>query len=238
MVAYHGTGSDSPWTYGIFKVFQLGKAPPKMTGACVSCPAASNPQPDFADALAASMVREDGYQVRGLNIQGARSFDSSSQQWTTPDAYKGEVHDPMSQRSYMWNNNNPVAFSDPSGYCVDACVIEVAGGLTLADGALIVAGVAAGAVGAKGLQSNINTMQTAVDKALTAAGEAAKKSVESLVNYAHRNNARPSTGQQHQEGEARLDRDQGGEKGDNNRRPNRKKPDKWKGPWPPKPKEK
>ncbi|MGB8834286.1 MAG: HNH endonuclease signature motif containing protein, partial [Candidatus Sulfotelmatobacter sp.] len=41
---------------------------------------------------------------------------SNTEQWTTPDAYKGDVHDPMSQRSYMWNNNNPVAYSDPSGY--------------------------------------------------------------------------------------------------------------------------
>jgi hypothetical protein len=45
-----------------------------------------------------------------------RSYDSNTEQWTTPDAYKGDVHDPMSQRSYMWNNNNPIAYSDPSGY--------------------------------------------------------------------------------------------------------------------------
>ena len=28
---------------------------------------------------------------------------------------RGTTH-PMSQRSYMWNNNNPVQYSDPSGY--------------------------------------------------------------------------------------------------------------------------
>jgi hypothetical protein len=48
-----------------------------------------------------------------------RSYDSNTEQWTTPDAYKGDVHDPMSQRSYMWNDNNPVAYSDPSGYDPD-----------------------------------------------------------------------------------------------------------------------
>ena len=37
-------------------------------------------------------------------------------QWTTPDAYAGDVHDPMSQKPYMWNGNNPVQYSDPSGY--------------------------------------------------------------------------------------------------------------------------
>jgi|GEM_PF-3807624 len=41
--------------------------------------------------------------------------------WTTPDVYKGELHDPMSQKAYMWNNNNPVVYSDPTGYEA-ACV--------------------------------------------------------------------------------------------------------------------
>ena len=36
--------------------------------------------------------------------------------WTAPDAYAGNVGDPMSQKAYMWNRNNPLAYSDPSGY--------------------------------------------------------------------------------------------------------------------------
>jgi hypothetical protein len=35
---------------------------------------------------------------------------------TSPDAYAGDVHNPASQKPFMWNNNNPVQFSDPSGY--------------------------------------------------------------------------------------------------------------------------
>jgi hypothetical protein len=38
------------------------------------------------------------------------------QQWSTPDAYQGEVGDPVSQQSYMWNRSNPYMFTDPSGY--------------------------------------------------------------------------------------------------------------------------
>lgn len=37
-------------------------------------------------------------------------------QWTMPDAYAGDVHDPMSQKPYMWNGNNPITYADPSGY--------------------------------------------------------------------------------------------------------------------------
>ncbi|MGD0967783.1 MAG: DUF6531 domain-containing protein [Candidatus Aquilonibacter sp.] len=62
------------------------------------------------------MFRTDGI-TDGFNIlQGPRTVDSSSGTWTTPDAYAGNVNDPNSQKSYMWNNNNPVAYSDPSGY--------------------------------------------------------------------------------------------------------------------------
>ena len=39
----------------------------------------------------------------------------------------------------------------------------------------------------------------------------------------------------HEYGKARNKRDRGGERGDENRRPPRKRPDNWKGPWPPKP---
>ena len=49
-------------------------------------------------------------------IQGVRSYDAFAGKWTTPDAYKGNVRDPMSQQPYMWNRNNPYQYSDPTGY--------------------------------------------------------------------------------------------------------------------------
>jgi YD repeat-containing protein len=61
-----------------------------------------------------------------LIVQGTRTFNPATNQWTTPDAYAGEVNDPQSQRSYMWNNNNPVKYADPSGYCLeDLCIGEL-----------------------------------------------------------------------------------------------------------------
>jgi RHS repeat-associated protein len=67
-------------------------------------------------ALMLDATREDGYFDGTLTIQGARAYDPNMNQWTTPDAYSGDVHDPMSQHPYMWNDNNPVQYSDPSGY--------------------------------------------------------------------------------------------------------------------------
>jgi RHS repeat-associated protein len=65
------------------------------------------------------MKRADGYMMVGGIVQGARTYDPTSGQWLTPDPYEGDVSDPMSQKPFMWNDNNPVEWSDPSGYCTD-----------------------------------------------------------------------------------------------------------------------
>jgi len=60
----------------------------------------------------------DGFESPFGTVQGVRVADHEG--WTTPDAYAGSVHDPMSQKPYMWNRNNPYLYSDPSGYCAFA----------------------------------------------------------------------------------------------------------------------
>lgn len=54
----------------------------------------------------------DGYNI----FQGVRNYDPAVGTWSTPDAYEGEVSDPMSQHAYMWNRNNSFLYEDPSGY--------------------------------------------------------------------------------------------------------------------------
>ena len=56
----------------------------------------------------------------GINIfQGARAYDPVLGNGTAPDAYAGNVGDPMSQKTYVWDGNNSFVYEDPSGY--DAC---------------------------------------------------------------------------------------------------------------------
>jgi hypothetical protein len=55
--------------------------------------------------------------VGGGCLSGVGSLEPGTTQWTTPDAYPGENADPMSQRAYMWDRNNPYVYSDPTGYC-------------------------------------------------------------------------------------------------------------------------
>jgi hypothetical protein len=63
------------------------------------------------------MPRTDGLADGTDIIQGVRTYDAIAGTWTTPDAYAGNVDDPASQKSYMWNENNPEGYSDPTGYC-------------------------------------------------------------------------------------------------------------------------
>ena len=58
----------------------------------------------------------DGWTLDYETWQGVRTSDLSVGQWNTPDAYAGDVHDPMSQKPFMWNRNNPYDYSDPSGF--------------------------------------------------------------------------------------------------------------------------
>lgn len=49
----------------------------------------------------------------------------------------------------------------------------------------------------------------------------------------HKDGSRESTREKHEKGDARKKKDRGGEKGDQRRRDNLKRPKHWKGPWPP-----
>jgi len=69
-------------------------------------PTCHNPTPSEPRDIVVCAPRSDGYQFGLSTIQGVRAYDPGSAQWTTPDAYAGVVTDPMSQQSYMWNDNN------------------------------------------------------------------------------------------------------------------------------------
>jgi YD repeat-containing protein len=64
------------------------------------------------------MYRTDGMADGDNTIQGARAVDPTLGTWTTPDAFAGIVGDPKTQKSYMWNGNNPISYEDPNGYAI------------------------------------------------------------------------------------------------------------------------
>ncbi len=62
------------------------------------------------------LPRPDGFADGFDIIQGVRSFDPTAGVWTTPDTYAGSLFSPASLNSYLWNDNNPINNTDPSGY--------------------------------------------------------------------------------------------------------------------------
>jgi len=90
--------------------------------AIFPAPNAPTPSPSYNGGITIPAITEpgtDGYFDGTSVLQGARAYDPELQAWTAPDAYSGEIGDPMSRKSYAWNRNNPYAYSDPSGYCSD-----------------------------------------------------------------------------------------------------------------------
>ncbi len=74
------------------------------------------PPPPAGAGISGTKIALDGWTFGNNTWQGVRTYDASVGQWNTPDAYAGDVHDPMSQKPFMWNHNNPYQYSDPSGY--------------------------------------------------------------------------------------------------------------------------
>jgi YD repeat-containing protein len=62
-------------------------------------------------------THSDGFESAFGTVQGVRVKDPVTATWTTPDAYAGDIRDPLTLKPYMWNGNNPYDYSDPSGYC-------------------------------------------------------------------------------------------------------------------------
>jgi len=63
-----------------------------------------------------SDMTTDGQNV----IQGARTFQPSSATWNATDPAGSISGDPMSDMTYAYDNNNPAAYSDPSGTVIVA----------------------------------------------------------------------------------------------------------------------
>ena len=109
---------DGAYGYGAWQ----GPGPAARTNCKTGVTSKVYPMSSVQDgtvATGAATGKSDGYTVDVITLQGVRSYDPDAGQWTTPDAYAGDVHDPMSQKPFMWNRNNAYEYSDPSGYSSD-----------------------------------------------------------------------------------------------------------------------
>jgi hypothetical protein len=129
--------------------------------------------PTTCGKLRYGKLSADGWTIDNDTWQGVRTNDGSVGQWNTPDPFAGDAHDPMSQKPFMWNRNNPYAYSDPTGYCLPECA---------APAAIVVAGEAV-AVGAEVEIVTIGAAEVAEFLGARAAAQAMRTVVARVNSY-------------------------------------------------------
>jgi hypothetical protein len=110
-----------------FGPFRGGEGPGSITSAQTALVTFPGSGPCSPGALCGAVPaggpfpykRLEGFSWFGITVQGARAVDDTNGQWTTPDAYAGDVHDPMSQKPFAWDGNNPYEYADPSGFAIN-----------------------------------------------------------------------------------------------------------------------
>ncbi len=178
--------------------------------------------------------------LTGLVRFGARDYDPSVGRWTCKE--ERDVDSDV-LNSYAYCYDAPLSLIDVTGATPEGAQTGAVWGAVA--GAIVggVLGGGAGGVGGTLVAPGVGTLgggsAGALEGSMLGAGYGA--TVGALLGDAisnvmqrggHHANERESTREPHEKGEARLKRDRGGEKKDSGCRPPRKRPDKWKGPWP------
>jgi RHS repeat-associated protein len=179
-----------------------------------------------------------------LDYFGARHYAHDIYRFISVDPIinrEEALFNPQLWNGYSFCRNNPIAYLDPDGREEKKSIWKQLKGI-------------ANQIAPKNMVPENTMMWDSREKAPKTADESVEKAIKIaffvgtaviVVDMAadsmkgggsaeHKKNARPSTKNKHQEGRARVKKDHGGEKGDIRRRPPRKKPTNWKGPWPPK----
>jgi RHS repeat-associated protein len=123
---------------------------------------------------------------------------------------------------YLYASGNPLKYGDPLGLNPAALRVAIGTGDVLGGGLTI------------WCRANLALCMRTIAPVAIRVAKTCDDMIGILLSEEHTKNARPSTKGKHETGQAAKKKSRGGEKGDANRRPPRKRPDnKYKGPWPP-----
>jgi YD repeat-containing protein len=117
----NGTGAPDPYHGGRFVAQNTSPCQGTSMQSPTSLvwwgnPASTMPTKGVGTGAVLGMPGPDGIADDFNIIQGVRAYDPQLGTWETPDAYSGNIADPMSESSYTHDANNPANFKDSSGY--------------------------------------------------------------------------------------------------------------------------
>lgn len=172
-----------------------------------------------------------------LDYMHARYYSQGVGRFVSVDPGAGWATSPQSWNRYVYVRDNPLAAVDDDGR-QEALVVTRPELLVLAPSILPAVGAAAAetvpvvAVGV-GVAMSIHAIATAEPLSDLAVEQIRAANCHSTPLQAeHTKGKRPSTREKHEEGARRKNKDRGGEKADEGRRPPRRRPPGHKGPWP------
>jgi len=98
----------------------LPKSPPASSPSYVE-PGTTNPSMSFTgQGLVVTQPSSESY-FDGVNfIQGVRNYNAQSGGFSSPDAASGDSANPISQKGFVLDDNDPIGLSDPSGFAPDS----------------------------------------------------------------------------------------------------------------------
>lgn len=156
----------------------------------------------------------------GLVYMQQRYYDPTAGRFLSVDPVVTNWDSGSSFNRYVYAQNNPYRYTDPDGRSARAMQLVGTAAYRVAS-----------ELGAAALGSWIGI--TLYDVLHQEGSDSAQDPLGSSGGAEHTSGARPSKEQDHEKGKARKKRDRGGEDGDERRDYPRRKPDGWKGPWPP-----
>jgi RHS repeat-associated protein len=160
--------------------------------------------------------------------------------------FYADISQPQSLNKYQYAYNNPLRYIDPDGHepdeCQDPCRVDPTKKAEEIESELARIKAEEAARKQKEVDDRINRLRDDIILIEVLKGLPKPKPVlrpntatSPRQEDEHEKDARPSTRETHEEGQARKKRDRGGEKGDKRRRPPRKPHKDHVGPWPPEP---
>ena len=131
--------------------------------------------------------------ITGLQYLRARYYDSETGRFISQDTYRGEITNPLSRNLYLYTNNDPVNYVDPSGHFwneISNWGKSVVNGVKNAWNTTVQTVKNVGNAISNAVSNVVSTVKNAVSSVTNAVTNTVKNVVTNIKNVVNKNNKR------------------------------------------------